>query len=155
MKCSSVETLSQSATELRVVLAYENLSAALDAAETLTMLSRKERDGLRLRLSPWSYAALGEPRCRAMALRDVGRADLVVVASRSTPHALSAMVESWLKTCLGRRGEPRLAIAALFGCDDHRDGTDSPRLQAVQRLAKEAGCVFFAPGLSSGISFSA
>ena len=141
-----------SAAELHVVLAYESLSAALRAAETLTVLRREAPAGLAVHLSPWSFGTLENPHWRAVAADDVGRADLMFVASCAAPRPLSAVVEYWVKTCLDKRNVSHFAVAALFSHADRPDSASSPRLQSVLRLAKEAGCAFFAPDVTEGIA---
>jgi hypothetical protein len=133
-----------SSLEMHVVLAYENLSAALHATEVLTSVSRKDPDGLTMHLLPWSFARLESPEGRALAATDVERANLLVIAESDATPRLSAAIEHWLKTCLTRRREIRLAVAAISRPYDRPNGGDSPWLHGVRRIAQEAGCAFFA-----------
>ena len=141
-----------SAIEVRVVLAYESLSAALRAADALAALSRKDTEGLAVRLSPWSFAALENPRWRSLAALDVASAELIVLASCNATQRLSANIERWLKACLAQRRAASFAVAALFDRDDRPDGPETPRMQSVRRLAKEAGCEFIASQANGGVA---
>ena len=137
---------------LNTVLVYESLSAALWAAETIIGLTR----GVPLRLQPhitsWSFAALENPINAAMATTASVRAKLIVLSSCSSSTSLPAAIERWLRNCLADGGTTIAAVAALFGRADSPDNLNiSPRLQTVQRLAKEAGCDFFAAGVADGI----
>lgn len=135
-------------TDLHVFLAYENLAAALRASEALAMLRRREPDGLAMQLSPWSFSALEDPQLCALAAPHAKRAHLIVVAACGAVPRLSAAIEAWLRTCLAQSHEGHLAVAALFHCRDVPDDANSPRLHLVQRIAYEAGCAFFAPGVT-------
>ena len=143
---------SDAAVDLHVLLAYENLAAALRATEMLATLSRKDPDGLAVQLSPWSFAALENSDWRAQAVPYAARAHLIVIAACGAVPRLSAAIEDWLQTCLAQPREDHLAVAALFHRHDRPDGGDSPRLRSVQRLAHEAGCAFFAPGVTGEIA---
>lgn len=142
-----VETLAATPTDLHVFLAYENLASALHASESLAVLTRKEPDALAVKLSPWSFAALAEPQWRAQAAPHVEHAHLLVIAAWSAAPKLSATIEAWLRSCLVQPREQCLAVAALFYTSGGPDDADSPRLRSVQRIAQEAGCAFFAPGV--------
>lgn len=143
----------EAAVELHVFLACESLSAALGAADALALLIRRDPEGLIVRLSPWSFAALENPRCRALVEPDVEKAALIVLASCNATQRLSAGVEHWLKLCLARRRDASSIVAALFEQGDNADGPDSPRLESVRRLAQEAGWAFFAPKAADEIAY--
>lgn len=141
------EALPAASTDLNVVLAYENLAAALRASDALAVLTRKEPDALAVKLSPWSFASLAEPLLRAQAVSHVECAHLLVIAACSAAPKLSVTIEAWLRSCLAQPREERLGVAALFHHSGGPDDANSPRLRSVQRIAQEAGCAFFAPGV--------
>lgn len=141
--------------EMTVILAYENIAAAMWAAETITALLRRIPDGPEPHLSPWSFSTLEDPEYRAHAMAAAVEADLIVIATSSVLRLLPLSVESWLGKCLTGRHNATTAVAAFFGRADLPDRVDSPRLQTVQRLAKEAGCAFFAPGVNEATLRSA
>ncbi len=143
---------SDAAVDLNVFLAYENLAAALRAAEMLAALGRKDPAGLAVQLSPWSFAALEDPQWSAQAAPYAARAHLIVIAAFGAVPRLSAVIEGWLQTCLAQPRDDSLAVAAFFHRHDGPDAGDSPRLRSVQRLAHEAGCAFFAPGVTGEIA---
>jgi hypothetical protein len=131
--------------DINVTLAYETLSAALWATETLTRLFRKVPNRLEPRLSPWNFSTLEDPALREQALAAATHSDLIVIATSSGSANLPASVENWLGKCLESRHGENTAVAALFGQANQPDRLDSPRILTVQRIAKEAGCEFFAP----------
>lgn len=147
-----VETLVATPTDLHVFLAYENLAAALHASESLTVLSRKDPDGLVMKLSPWSFTTLADPQWHAQAGAYVERSHLLVIAAWSAAPKLSITIEAWLRSCLVQPREQCLAVAALFHTGGGPDDADSPRLRSVQRIAHEAGCAFFAPGVRDDLA---
>ena len=133
--------------DLSVFLAYENLASALFATDTLAALSRRDPDGLIMRLSPWHFAALVDPQRRAMATPDVGQAQLVVIAGGYALAPLPEPMVAWLKSCLVQRGEARPAIVALFMRGAGSGRAESERRHSVAHLAQATGCAFFAPGV--------
>lgn len=149
------EAISAPPTDLNVLLAYENMAAALYASESLATITRQEPAGLVVKLSPWSFAALAEPQWRVEAVVQVRRAHLLVIAAWSAAPDLPVAIEVWLRSCLRQpRAEPQ-AVAALFRHGAAPDGARSPRLRSVRRIAQEAGCAFFAPGVGEQLSRSA
>jgi hypothetical protein len=142
----------ETAAGMNVIVAYENLSSALWAAESLPGLFRQIPGGMKPRLSSWKFSTLQNLEDRALAIAAAVQADLIVITLSSGFRLLPASVESWLGKCLSGRRRANTAVAALFGRANLLDNADSPRLQTVQRLAKEAGCAFFCPtGEGSGI----
>ena len=133
--------------ETIVLLAYENLAAALRASELIGSLVRQISADDRALLRPWKFSSLERPDQSARAAASALGADLIVIAGSGTNHELPAFVETWLEKSLGRPRRLPTAVAALFSDPDLPDCPDSPRLQTVQRLADAAGCPFFAPGL--------
>lgn len=133
--------------DLSVFLAYENLASALFATDTLAALSRRDPNGLIVRLSPWSFAALVDPLRRALATPNVGQANLVVIAGGGARAPLPALMVEWLKSCLVQRGDDRPAVVALFTRGNRPGRVDSLRRRSVERLAQETGCAFFSPGV--------
>ena len=128
-----------------VIIAYENLSAALWAAEILPRLLRQILDGPKLRVTSWSFSNLENQEHREKATAAAGEADLIVIASSHGSRPLPEAVESWLEKCRFERRNANAAVAALSGRAHLPDSADAPRRQTVQRLAKETGCEFFAP----------
>jgi len=141
----SVIATSSNPRELNVVLVYENLSAIVWAAETLSGLFYDVPDEARQHLSPWSFAMLDSRERRARAAVAAARAHLIVIAASSEVKSLPPAVEKWLERCLARRCAARVAVAALLGFTNRPDRAESPGLRWVQHLAQKAGCEFFAP----------
>lgn len=132
-------------TDLNVFLAYESLGAALRASESLAVLTRRDIDGLTLKLSPWSFASLADPELRTLSMRSIDCANLVVITSCSRALMLPPLIETWLRSCLERRHKASLAVAALFYDGDSPDEPVSPRLRSLQQVVQHAGYAFFAP----------
>lgn len=130
---------------MKIVLAYENLSAALWAAEAFAGLLHQSPNSAKTQLIPWSFSTLSNPDSNMQATDAAAHADLIVIAASSNFRLLPAFVENWLCKCLSGRRGPHTAVAALFGRANCLERADSLRLQTVQRLAEKAGCRFFAP----------
>ena len=142
---SRAEPAATISNEINVTLAYETLSAALWATETLTRMIRKAPNRPEPRLSPWNFSTLDDPLLRARATAAAKDSDLIVIATSSGSLNLPTSVEDWLGVCLANRHGENTAVAALFGPSNQPDRMDSPRILTVQRIAREAGCEFFAP----------
>jgi hypothetical protein len=134
---------------INIVVAYDNLSAALWAAEALGSVRAQLPAGAESRLSPWSFATMENPAYSAEATAAAVKADLIVLAISTPVSRLPIPAETWLRTCLAGRRKAKTAVAAVFGCPGSMDGADSLRLQTVQRLAADHGCEFFAPGVAA------
>jgi hypothetical protein len=125
---------------VNVVLAYENLSAALWAGEILARLLQ-QIPGAR-NLSPWSFSCLHDPESHGEATTAVVQADWIVVATSSGNRPLPDAIEGWLKHSLAKRG----GGGAVTGLSKHGNApasTSSITMQILQRVAEEAGCGFF------------
>jgi hypothetical protein len=135
--------------KLNVSLVYENVSAALWAAELLTKLLRVDAGAPAISFSPRSFGMLGDPSWPGMTSVSIFEADLIVIACTSDQMVLSRSVEKWLETVLKQNGDLiRPAVVAYFRSDEGYDKLSSPRLQTVQEIARQAGCKFFAPFVS-------
>ena len=137
--------------KIKIVLAYENLSAALWATEAFTVMLRQSPDGPKTQLIPWSFSTLSNPDFSAQATDVAAQADLIVIATSSNFRLLPAFLENWLGKCLSGKRGPQTAVAALFGRANRPERSDSMRLRAVQELAEKAGCRFLAPFVTDGI----
>ena len=136
--------------KLNVLLAYENVSAALWASELITELLQIDPGAPGVTFSPRSFGMLGDPSWIHSTAAKWVEADLIVIACTSERMVLSRAVEKWLETLLGNYSTDLIkpAVVAYFRADEKYDDSSSPRLQAVQRIAAQAGCKFFAPFVS-------
>ncbi len=135
--------------KMSILLAYENLSSALWATETLNGLFRRMPLRQEPRLSPRCFSALADSEHRTRTTALAAQANVIVIAVSSNIAQLPAYLEGWLEECLAAGREANTAVAVLFGNPHHPDPADSPRLRMVQRLAEKAGCAFFAPWLDA------
>ncbi|MEO6994940.1 MAG: DUF2934 domain-containing protein [Lacunisphaera sp.] len=128
--------------ELRVVLAYGNISAACRATECLQVKRRTDSDEQTMSLSPWSFSSLESPAFFSLAASSVRHANILAIAACEPKRPLSAVIERWLRMCLSRRHKTQLTVMAILGSDDRAPGTETPWVESVQRLAISAGCAF-------------
>ena len=135
----------ESPAERNVILAYENLSAALWAAENLPRLLRQIPDGPKLRVAPWSFSKLENREHREQAAAAAGEAHLIVIASSRGSRPLPETVKSWLGKCRFERRSADSAAASFLDDTPRPGGADSPRLRTAPRFAEETGCEFFVP----------
>lgn len=141
----AIPTNSSAPAEMKVVLAYENVAAAVWAMESLRGLLQTT-EHMRSHLSPWNFSILQRGPGADTAAKE---ADLIVIsAAGNDERALPRGVERWLGKCLAHRRNSKTAIAALLGEPTNPDRAESPRLQRLQQLAHDAGCEFFAPSVT-------
>lgn len=145
---AAIATDAETPFAMNLVLAYENLSAALWATERLSGVLRSISQGGIPHLSPWSFSTLENPELREQATAAGFQADLLVVATSSVTQRLPAAVENWLGKCLSGRRSPATAVIAFLGCANLLDQADSPRLQTMRQLTEDAGCQFFSPSVT-------
>jgi hypothetical protein len=134
--------------EINVTLAYENLSAALWASETLNRLFCQIADGPEAHLSPWNFSTLEDSFLRVPATDAAIQSDLIVIALSSANHVLPASVATWLRNCLAQRRGAHTAVAALFAPSHSAHRPDATGIQTLQRLTEEAGCEFIASSVT-------
>jgi hypothetical protein len=131
-----------------IFMAYNNLSAALWATETLTGLFRQLPHSPEPHLSPQCFSTLEDPRFRAHATAVAVQANLIVVSISSELNRLPDFVESWLEKCLAAKRDTHATVVALFGRPGFPDPADSPRFRSMRCLAEQTGCTLFAPWLA-------
>lgn len=132
---------------MHVTLAYENLSAALWASETLPGLCRQFAPGSEPCFTTWNFSALGERSREAQVTAATRRADLIVIAFSDSHRPMPASVETWLQKGLAQRRGARPPIAALFGAAEPSGGSESSTLRALQGITKQAGSALLAPSV--------
>jgi hypothetical protein len=133
-----------SSSELNVILAYENLSAALWAMETLTELLQQMSNRAEPRFSAWNFAKLRSAHYCAEATAAALGADLIMIAVANRETLLPSSVKSWLGRCLFHRCNANQAIAALYGRANFYERRPSPHSREIQSPASDPGCEFFA-----------
>jgi len=130
---------------LYVFVAYDDRLAYGRALGTLANVARVLNDeDIELRPLPWPFDVLAETSWQALAFADAAKATIFVL-STSVAEALPETIHAWLPACLGGQRESPLAVMALLGSPDHRDGLESPRYQFVRDIARRAGCDFIEP----------
>lgn len=129
---------------LYVVIVYNNMHAAMRAAETVDRLSRKFFGQMWQRLLPVPMAQLSDPILFDHLLSDASSADMIIV-SFNGPGELPATVKEWVKDCLGQKSEGNSAVVALLSSSEQLDEPETPRYQFMKNAAKAAGLDFFAP----------
>ncbi len=129
---------------LSVVLVYNDLHAALRAAQALERLGHKFHGKLRQCLHPIQFNYLQDAACFDHALHDASEADMVIV-SFNGPGDLPAAVKKWVKDFTIQKREGDSALVALLSSNERVDAPDSPRFQFLRNAARAMGLDFFAP----------
>lgn len=130
--------------ELRFVIAYDELPAALRAMNIIADIDRRAAGETKWCPLLWKFDALKRPACLPLATRDAVKADLIMI-STNAPHGIPPAVEAWIKSSFEQKRGDQAAVVALFGPSNHLDQPGSARLELVRQAAKAANLDFFAP----------
>lgn len=131
--------------QLRVVIAYNEITAGKRAMRVMTDLGRQLGEDINFLPFPWSFDLLSDTDWGEVAAGDAVRADILIIATSST-NPLPPAVGRWTASAISRKQGTAAAVIALFGPEENPDGADSSRLEIIQSAAREAGLAFFAPG---------
>lgn len=82
---------------LNIVTAYEDLATGQRAQKGYAFLTAELGDDCVFHQSLWRFSALRDPALKAQAVREVGEADLFIVAVHGdAPEELSGLLNAWL-----------------------------------------------------------
>ncbi len=129
---------------LTIVVIYNDLAAAMRAAQTLERVGNKFFGRLEQRLMPVPVAHLSDPARFDHLLSDASSADMIIV-SFNGPSELPPLLKQWIESCLGQRRSGDSAVVALLSSNERLDAPDSPRYQFMKNAARAAGLDYFAP----------
>ena len=129
---------------LRVVIAYNDLSAGKLAMRVMTGLGKNFGDDIQFQPLPWSFDLLADVDWRQVAACDMVKADILIIAT-SDSSPLPPAVGRWAEAAIHSKQGSAAAVVALFGPEENPNGAGSSRLEAIQRAALMAGLDFFAP----------
>jgi hypothetical protein len=134
----------ESANEVIVAIAYDDLRAGQWAGRLFSSVAREEAGNLRFRLQPWRFDFLADPEWSRFAAAEAQQADLLVLAVTHSPN-LPAAVQRWLNEWFdGKRGD-HSALVVLIESDNDSLDSNSSTLQFLRHAAEEAGLDFFTP----------
>jgi hypothetical protein len=129
---------------LRVVIAYDGLSAGQRALRMLIGILNGIGDGFPFVPLPWAFDLLADAGWRNLASIDAIESDIVIIATNSG-HSLPSAVREWAGSIIqGKRGSSA-AIVALFGPEDSPHAANLSGLEEMRTAAAQAELAFFAP----------
>jgi hypothetical protein len=132
----------------RVVIAYDNLVAGIEAADVLrrVALQLEEEFGIQddvwqIDSGVWKFETLRDPELRAEAAGEAVAADIIIISVGSAE--LPASVENWIESVLLRKEGGQAAMVALLD-PRHEISGEPPRLENYfRRLAEQYGLDLF------------
>jgi hypothetical protein len=127
-----------------VVIAYNDMRAALRAVHALERLRGNFHDKMRYRLIAVPINQLNDPAHFDHLLIEAHSADMIIV-SFNGPGDFPDTLKKWVGNCLTQKHGGNSAMVALLSSDERIDATDSPRYQFLENATKSAGLSFFAP----------
>ncbi len=129
---------------LSVIVIYNDMHAALRAAQVIERFTKKYQGRMEPRLQPLPLSQLSDPACYDRSLASAASADMIIV-SINGPGGLPPALKQWIQDCTTQKREGDSAVVALLGSMDESDPPDSPRLQFLKNAVRRAGLDFFTP----------
>lgn len=129
---------------VRVVIAYHDLAAGLQAMRVLAGLARGFGEDLEFEPLPWSFDLLDDQNWSEVAASDVIQADILIIAT-SGPRPLPPAVVQWAEAAIRQKQGTAAAVVALFSSEEKDNEPGSSRFAAIQAAARQAGLAFFTP----------
>lgn len=129
---------------LSVVVIYNDMHAALRAAQMIEHFGQKYQGKMAPRLQPLPLSQLSDQGCYERSLAAAASADMIIV-SINGPGGLPPALKQWIQDCTAQKREGDSAVVALLGSMDESDPVDSPRLQFLKNAVRSAGLDFFTP----------
>jgi hypothetical protein len=129
---------------MTVVIIYNDMHAALRAAQTLERLGRKFFGKMRQHLMPVPVNQLTDPARFDRLLSDASSADMIIVSFNGHGD-FPTILKDWVKNCLTQKREGDSAVVALLSSNERLDAPESPRYQFIKNATRAAGLDFFAP----------
>ncbi len=129
---------------MRVVIAYDDLTAGKRAMQVLFDIAKSMGDAIEFEPVPWSFELLSDVNWREVAASEAVKADILIIAS-SGARPVPSEVARWTEAAIQQKQGTAAAVVALFGSEENPDRDGSPRLEFIQKAAREAGLDFFAP----------
>lgn len=129
---------------MTIVIIYNDMHAALRAAQTLERLGRKFFGKIRQQIMPVPVSHLSDPVRFDNLLSDASSADMIIVSFNGHSD-FPTMLKRWVKNCLTQKREGDSAVVALLSSNERLDSQDTPRYQFMKNATRAAGLDFFAP----------
>ncbi len=131
----------ESVPAFRVVIAYEDFSAGLQAQRAFDFLVASLTRQWEVRQQMWKFELLRIPELREMAASDATMADLIIVACHGG-HELPPELKAWVETWLNHKGEAVGLVALFDSSDEQAEPLETPRTY-LERVARQAHVDFF------------
>ena len=129
---------------LRVVIAYDEVTAGKRAMRVMSDLGRELGEAVEFQPLPWSFDLLADTDWAEVAADDAINAHILIITT-SSADPLPPAVGRWAEAAISRKQGTAAAVVALFGPEERPDGHGSSRLEAIRTAARQAGLDFFAP----------
>ena len=130
---------------IRVLVAYENLIAAVRAQEVVQRLAVELRPQFSLVSEVWKFDLFQHPGLRQQAAAEAGRADVIIITCRGAGE-LPDHVTEWIADWLPARCAAQSSLIALFDLEEDSTANASARESVcnyLRRVALLTGMDFF------------
>src|SRR5262245_17652342 len=102
---------------LKALLAYEDITVALQGQEVLRCLATELKPAFELRSGLWKFELLQDPELTEIATAEALEADMIIVATRGDTE-LPAPVASWIEGWVAEKRGDFGALIAVLGRGD-------------------------------------
>ena len=143
---------------LKIVLFYEDFSAAIRAYNSFDWLTKNFGSGRAVSTASWSFDMLGMSRLSPSVLHDSTAADVLVVSAHKDQD-LPPHVAIWVDRCISQEPETEPVLVALFDDEPNAASPAAPLCASLMRIAKRRHARFlrgldhdFPPESESGAS---
>lgn len=127
--------------QFKIVVAYENLSAALRARQMCERLAVDLRHEGGIHCALWKFDLLGEPALIGQATEEAAAAGMVIFSANST--ALPARVRNWVEGWPAATHQNRAALVVLLDDAEEKAGHSAPITTYVREIARARHADFF------------
>lgn len=129
---------------ISIVIIYNDLPAALRAAQMVERLGQKFKGRMQPRLQPLPLAQLSDPNRYDRSLSDAASAQMIIV-SINGPGGLPPLLKGWIHDCTAQKSGGNSTVVALLGSMDEAEDPDSAQFQLHVKGVRKAGLDFFTP----------
>ncbi len=127
-----------------IVIVYNDIHAALRAAEAVERLGREFRNRGRQWLMPVPVDQLHDTDRFERLLSDANSADMIIISFNGLGD-FPLPLKKWIEDCLTQQRVGHAAVVALLSSNEALDAPDSPRYQFFKNAAWAAGLEYVTP----------
>jgi hypothetical protein len=131
-----------------VMIAYDDLGAAMHAVDALHLLVSRFGHELRFRSSLWRFDLLVDPKLTCIAAVDAIESDLLIIAAHDA-EKLPAPLREWALHWAQRKSGQAAVLVGFLGCSGSRHGGATELGRFLKQITAAAGIDFLLQEIES------